>query len=68
MARVSGVAFNIGGGAIVALSAMDSGHGEYISSERIGGVEAVVTLKAPEVPGKYELRGYWDRNVLTEGG
>ncbi|MDR1651178.1 MAG: hypothetical protein LBR87_05275, partial [Synergistaceae bacterium] len=67
-ARVSGVAFNIGGGAVVALSALDSGHGEYISSERIDRSEATVTLEAPEIPGEYELRGYWDRNVLTEDG
>jgi hypothetical protein len=67
-ARVSGVPFNIGGGAIVTLSVQDSRFGEYISSERIGGSEAVVTLEAPEKPGGYELRGYWDRDVLTETG
>ncbi|MDR1514706.1 MAG: toll/interleukin-1 receptor domain-containing protein [Synergistaceae bacterium] len=67
-ARVLGVAHNIGGGAILALSAAGSGPGEYISSERIYEKNASITLKAPSEPGEYELRGYWDRNVLTESG
>jgi hypothetical protein len=66
--RVSGVPYNIGGGAIVTLSATGSGFGEYISSERIYGSDATITMKAPSEAGEYELRGYWDRSVLTGSG
>jgi hypothetical protein len=68
VARVSGVAHNIGGGAILALSAVGGGFEEIISSERIYERDAAITLKAPEEAGEYEIRGYWDRNVLTESG
>ncbi|MDR1581510.1 MAG: toll/interleukin-1 receptor domain-containing protein [Synergistaceae bacterium] len=68
VARVSGVAYNIGGGAILALSAAGGGLGEIISSERIYERDAAVILKAPEEAGEYEIRGYWDRNILTESG
>jgi hypothetical protein len=66
--RVSGVPYNIGGGAVITLSAAGSGFGEYISSEHIYESDATVTMKAPAEAGEYELRGYWDRNVLTESG
>jgi hypothetical protein len=68
VARVSGVPCNIGGGAIIALSGAGGGFGEYISSGRIYAREATITLTAPPEAGAYELRGYWDRNVLTESG
>jgi hypothetical protein len=68
VARVSGVPYNIGGGAILTLSAAGDGFGEYISSERIYGNDATITMKAPPEAGKYELRGYWNRSDLTESG
>jgi hypothetical protein len=68
VARVSGVPYNIGSGAIITLSAAGGGLGEYLSSERIYGSEATITMKAPPEAGEYELRGYWDRSVLTESG
>ncbi|MDR1242528.1 MAG: toll/interleukin-1 receptor domain-containing protein [Deltaproteobacteria bacterium] len=68
VARVSGVPYNLGGGAIITLSGAGGGFGEYISSERIYARDATITLKAPPEAGEYELRGYWDRSVLTESG
>jgi hypothetical protein len=62
------VPYNIGEGAMITLSAAGCGFGEYIFSERIYGNNATITMKAPPEAGEYELRGYWDRSVLTESG
>jgi hypothetical protein len=68
VARVSGVPYGIGSGAIITLSAAGGGFGEYLSSERIYAHDATITMKAPPEAGEYELRGYWDRSDLTESG
>ncbi|MDR1916898.1 MAG: toll/interleukin-1 receptor domain-containing protein [Synergistaceae bacterium] len=66
--KATGVHCNIGGGAIVAISKVGGGPGDYISYERINDSDTVIAMRAPLESGEYEIRGYRDWNVLTESG
>jgi hypothetical protein len=65
-ASLSGVTRKmIDGGAVVGVCKAGAPHGEYISYEFIESGKTGVKLRAPLNPGKYEIRGYSDGNVLN---
>jgi hypothetical protein len=66
--NIAGMHYNIGGGAIVALSKASDGPGEYISYERVSESDMTITMRAPLEDGEYEIRVHKDWNVLNEYG